>query len=102
MTTRVVPRAERPAERAKGTVRPSERPMVASEMRRVEEWAGGGGVGSKSEAKSASGLERRGSSCDEEEELEARERETGVPVSRSVWGRVLVWLRGEEDSWTCS
>ncbi|KAI4134355.1 MAG: hypothetical protein LQ347_001592 [Umbilicaria vellea] len=84
MTTRVVPRAERPAERAKGTVRPSERPMVASEMRRAEEWVGVRGTRSKSEVKLASGLERRGSSCEEEEELEARERENGVPVSRSV------------------
>lgn len=35
MTTRVFPSADRPAVRAKGTVRPSDRPMVASEMRRA-------------------------------------------------------------------
>lgn len=38
MTTRVLPRADRPAVRAKGTVRPSERPMVASEMTRAVTW----------------------------------------------------------------
>lgn len=35
MTTRVLPSAESPAVRAKGTVRPSERPIVASEMTRA-------------------------------------------------------------------
>lgn len=37
MTSWVSPRVERPAVRAKGTVRPSERPRVASARRR--EWA---------------------------------------------------------------
>jgi hypothetical protein len=32
MTTLVDPKADKPAVKAKGTVRPSERPMVASEM----------------------------------------------------------------------
>jgi hypothetical protein len=35
MTTDVLPSAERPAVSAKGTVRPSERPMMASERRRA-------------------------------------------------------------------
>ena len=34
MTTCVLPSADKPAVRAKGTVRPSERPMMASEMMR--------------------------------------------------------------------
>ena len=35
ITIRVSPRADSPAVRAKGTVSPSERPMVASEMMRA-------------------------------------------------------------------
>jgi hypothetical protein len=35
ITTLVVPRADRPAVRANGTVRPSEKPIVAAEMRRA-------------------------------------------------------------------
>lgn len=38
MTTLVFPSAERPAVRANGTVRPSERPMVASDNTRAVTW----------------------------------------------------------------
>ena len=38
MTTFVSPNAESPAVRAKGTVRPSESPMMASEITRASTW----------------------------------------------------------------
>ena len=80
MTTLALPRAERPAERAKGTVSPSESPMVASDMMRVSKREGAGG----SLSSKMPSLERRGSSCGEsEEELETLETLVMVPISRS-------------------